>query len=629
MVKDKIVGSPRQSPISFSVIMGVVAVCLLGWLISVFHLSYESMWIDEAQTLTTSSQGILQIVQTIAKDVHPPIYFLWVHFWLAFIGSDDLFILRLSSAIPGLISVALCYRLAWEWFESRIVALGAASFLATSGLFIYYTRDLRMYPLMVMMTLSTWWMLTRYLKGKTRARWGYAASLVLLAYTFYFAAFMVIAQWLVVFIFFRARIGKLLKACAIMALALVPWIPTFLTQIYEARAQSGDPNAPLIGKFLGTTPTSIGAIWEFIQTYTAKQPGYILLLIVLALLWGLQNMQYRRWIVASALWLFLTISLFFAINLIFPIYGIRYVLSVLPALAILAGAAFAILPKNRIIYGVIVVVLVNGMISQTDGFLPARAPHRELLSTIAAHYLPTDRVWYDLNQGALGSTYTDDVKYHLRKNAPMLNPDLFVWNAPQEFLDVKASPRVWDVRPYWITPPSAILAALQNGRVVTEVQTFDAYAVKLYEAPPLAKAPVELGDFFDLLVSPQEVTIYQPDQLVDLKTWWHVRQAIPTDYSLSLILLAPNSSKPAAQQDTPLLIDTKPTSKLLPGDHYIYQSQTFHLPKTLKPGSYTIWLTVYYYGDLKRLAVSASPDFVTDNALSTVQIGEIAVIAQK
>ena len=137
MAEAKITRQTAPLKISFGTILSIAAICLLGWLVSIFHLSYESMWIDEAQTLTTSSQGIFQLVQTIAKDVHPPIYFLWVHFWLNFVGSDNLFILRLSSAVPGIIAVALCYRLTWEWFENRLAALGAASFLATSGLFIH------------------------------------------------------------------------------------------------------------------------------------------------------------------------------------------------------------------------------------------------------------------------------------------------------------------------------------------------------------------------------------------------------------------------------------------------------------------------------------------------------------
>ncbi len=69
--------------------------------------------------------------------------------------SDDVFVLRLSSAIPAVLAVAFCYRVGCDWFRSRWVGLTAAVFLATTGIFVYYARELRMYTLLVLLALAT------------------------------------------------------------------------------------------------------------------------------------------------------------------------------------------------------------------------------------------------------------------------------------------------------------------------------------------------------------------------------------------------------------------------------------------------------------------------------------------
>jgi hypothetical protein len=240
--------------------------------------------------------------------------------------------------------------------------------------------------------------------------------------------------------------------------------------------------------------------------------------------------------------------------------------------------------------------------------------------------LPTDRVWYNLDFGAFGSSYGDEERYHLRKDAPALNPDLFVWNAPIEYTDVGLSPRVWDVRPYWIDVPPKALPPLVNGRTITEEFRFGEYTVRLYEAPPPGKTPVGIGDSFDLLAGPQEVNSYHGGQNVELKTWWHIRKQPLLDYSYSLILTAASDHAPMMNTDAALTIDGKPTSQLFPANGYSFKPETFKLPDNLAPGNYELWLTVYFSGDLKRLPLTPSPDFPTEEKSSVMRVSSFAVI---
>ncbi|HLY28851.1 MAG TPA: glycosyltransferase family 39 protein [Aggregatilineales bacterium] len=620
--------SIRRKQPSFWFCMSAALVCLLAWVIFVSHLSYESMWIDETTTLRMERSGLFGLVQETAVDVHPPVYYMTVWAWVNWTGSENLFMIRLSSAIPALLAVAICFRIGREWFNSKWVGLGGAAFLATSGIFVYYSRDLRMYPLIVMWVALSWWLMGRMLRGKQGAALGYGAVLGLMAYTYYFSAFVVVSQALVVLLFFRNKLRQFLAACAIALLAFIPWIPSFLFQIHEAKAQSGNnsPTAPAIGKFLGTVPTSLRAIANFISTYTAKQSGYILILIVMALVLGLApsvNRRYRQAVIALVLWLFLTVSLFFVINLAIPIYGLRYVLPIIPALALLAGVTIHRMPDTRARVAILLCVIIIGVLFHADGFLPPRTPHRELMQTLSQHYLPGDKIWYDMNLGARGSSIQDEAAYHLQFDAPNLKPDYFVWDAPNDYLDVNAVRRVWDVRPYFIPVPVSPGPAV--GRVLTEDYQFDGWGVRLYESRPTTQNSAVFGDLFELVPGSQDRITYSKGESVLVKDWWRARQQPSLDYSYGLYLRRAEEGVTLADANGGLLVDQKPTSQLFPGEAYAFASQTFKLPDNLAPGEYDLWLGIYYWQNPTLLQVQAGPTYTIDAGAPIVRVMHFSV----
>lgn len=579
--------------------LAIAGVCALAWAIFVFHLDYESMWIDEHYSWRISRLGPTALVELTASDVHPPLYYLWLWVWLTWTGADNLFVMRLTAVIPAVLAVAFAYRLGVDWLKSRWAGLGAALFLATSGVFIYYARELRMYGLIVLLTCFSWWALYRLVE---RRRYGlalYALSLAAMAYTFYFSAFAVAAQIVSVLVYYRRRIGRVLAAFGIAAVSFLPWLPTFFRQLAEARAQSGQGDAaPLIGKFLGTTPTSPESISAFVSAYTAGQPAFVFLLIALALALGLaQPGPQRRWLAAAALWLFLTPFLFFAINLLIPIYGLRYVLTIAPALALVVGAALWALPGARAQLAIFALIGAAGVMAHTTAFPPPKAPHRELLRTVALRYQPGDRIWYNMALGALGSSLRDEVAYHLERDAPNLNTDWFIWDAPNEYRDPKVAPRVWDIRPYWIPIPDQARGPLVTGRVITQEWQFDGYTVQLYEAPPPDQVPARFGDVFEALTGGTDSPGYRPGETVLIKTWWRALRPPLLDYSYVLRLRPEDALHTVTQADGGLLIDDKPTSQFAPADSWSYTPLRFTLPADLPPGRYQLALGVYFYQD--------------------------------
>src|SRR5215470_14592353 len=52
-------------------------------LIGFFHLGLLSPWMDEAGTLMAMRRSLAGVLEFAAQDVHPPLYYLLLHWWLA------------------------------------------------------------------------------------------------------------------------------------------------------------------------------------------------------------------------------------------------------------------------------------------------------------------------------------------------------------------------------------------------------------------------------------------------------------------------------------------------------------------------------------------------------------------
>jgi hypothetical protein len=605
----------------------LAGVLLLAWMMFVVHLDLESMWSDEWFSWMYAIQGPFALVRATAQDVHPPAYYLLVSLWVAITGNQSLFVMRLTAAFPALLTVALSYRLGVDWFKSCWAGIGAAILLGTSGIFIYYARELRMYSLMVFLATLSWVFLTHFLQGKSKSLLGYIACVGLMAYTYYFSAFVLFTQIAIVVCFYRHKLLALLKAYIVVFIAFLPWIPTVLDQLFWERARTGDPNAPLLGKYGATEPTTLAHIGTFINIYTAQQPAFVLLLIALAvgLSWNAARAVHsRRWLIAATSWLFLTIVLMFGLNLVFPIYNQRYLLSVIPALALLAGVAVACLSDRRIGAALIAVIAASGMIFHANAFLEPKTPHKDMLQTIAAEYRPSDRIWYNFSYGGLGSSITQEVGYHLKFDAPTLNSDEFIWDAPNDYADVATVPRVWDVRPYWIPIPQKALAPLTSDRVQSEEYDFNAYSVRLYEAPPMSETPVHVGDRFALLPDGVQKNQYHASDTVTVKTWWQAQQQPTLDYSYVLELNAAGSI--LVHQDAGLIADSVPTSQWFPGQPYRLSQISFKLPENLAPGTYNVSLGVYFWQDLQHpLPITISGASTPDVPQTRAQVATVFV----
>lgn len=130
-----------------------------GLLVVAFALRWplmgESLWIDELYTSRLFCGPPLVLMKTLFSDIHPPVYFLFMHGWIAAFGDSEL-ALRTPPLIAGLLSLVVVRQLGARWFGSRVGWIAAWG-LALSPTHLWYSTEARPYSANLLLTLLCVW----------------------------------------------------------------------------------------------------------------------------------------------------------------------------------------------------------------------------------------------------------------------------------------------------------------------------------------------------------------------------------------------------------------------------------------------------------------------------------------
>ncbi len=203
-----------------------------------FHdLGGESLWLDEGFSLDVAGLSPLEIIRTSAADVHPPLYYLLLHYWIGLFGASEA-AARSLSAIFGTLSIPMIYLVGKETLGKTAGLLGAA-FATFSYFLIYFAQETRSYSLMALLCLVSTFYYIRTVKGGGRASAGaYLVSTALLLYAHPFSIFTVLFQDLHYFLALiagRDKARSSLKTWITLQIALaLVFLPWALVQIEQA-----------------------------------------------------------------------------------------------------------------------------------------------------------------------------------------------------------------------------------------------------------------------------------------------------------------------------------------------------------------------------------------------------------
>jgi 4-amino-4-deoxy-L-arabinose transferase-like glycosyltransferase len=151
-----------------------------------YRLDAQSFWNDEGNSARIAERTLDLILEGAAGDIHPPGYYLLLHYWRALFGQSE-FALRSLSVVAGLVLIVFTYLLGHHLF-GEVTGLMAAFLGAISPFAIYYSQEARMYALLAAISAASTYMLFRLLINDTGQKPGFFRKTWFLAYVLTAAA---------------------------------------------------------------------------------------------------------------------------------------------------------------------------------------------------------------------------------------------------------------------------------------------------------------------------------------------------------------------------------------------------------------------------------------------------------
>ncbi len=144
---------------------------LVAFALRVYALSAQSLWNDEGTSVALSSLSLQAITNGAARDIHPPLYYYLLHFWMPLVGNPSAgsgeYAVRFLSVIAGVLTVAVTFRIAYEFFDKEL-AIIAAYLAAFSPFQVYYSQEARMYIWVTLFAAVSVWAMGMMLKRVNR-----------------------------------------------------------------------------------------------------------------------------------------------------------------------------------------------------------------------------------------------------------------------------------------------------------------------------------------------------------------------------------------------------------------------------------------------------------------------------
>jgi mannosyltransferase len=398
---------------------------LLAFALRLYRLGYQSIWYDEGVSIHLATKDLVALTRHTAGDIHPPLYYYLLHFWILAAGQTE-FAVAFLSVFFGVLITPLAYRLARGLYDVR-VGLLTAILVAISPFNLWYSQEIRMYTLGAFLGLVSLWSIVRLTRlqapasagpgdkapsrspMRTLILWlGYVLSATAGLYTLYYFAFLLLFENLFVFGWWLAnRVRQLdfplsmrrwIVAQFAVLLLYLPWLPIALHQALEPPVPPWRTFAEL-GNVLLDSWASL-AVGQSVDPNSALIWPVLSFIFALYLLGLLRPPAGKRGASVGALLAgctFAPLATIYLLSLRTPLFHPRYAFTYSPPFYIVLAAGLAGLRRtSRLVLPIslAVVALAYGFAIYNFHFDPQYAAddHRAAVDYIAERIAPGDAV---------------------------------------------------------------------------------------------------------------------------------------------------------------------------------------------------------------------------------------------
>ena len=193
--------------------------------LNVIRIFDNTFWGDECFSINCVNNTFAAMIDTTAKDVHPPLYYIFLYAMINVFGNHD-WVYHLTSVIPFILCVIFANTIIIKRFGYGACKL----FLTLAGLSvnaIFFNVEVRMYSLGFMFVLFSYYGLYKILHGEKYGEIIFFINSLAAAYTHYYALVTVAFFYLALLIQTirkKYEIKKLLILYAATIISYLPWL---------------------------------------------------------------------------------------------------------------------------------------------------------------------------------------------------------------------------------------------------------------------------------------------------------------------------------------------------------------------------------------------------------------------
>ncbi|MBI3740330.1 MAG: glycosyltransferase family 39 protein [Chloroflexi bacterium] len=347
------------------------AILLAAFAYRLFRLGANSLWYDETVSLYLARLDLFSLTRHTAGDIHPPLYYYLLHFWVQFVGGSE-FSAAFLSLCFGIILVALTARVAREWFDPRVATL-SAFLIAISPYNLWYSQEVRMYTLGAVLGLASVYFFLKLMTSPptpaansksifTRNFFAYVIVSALGLYTLYYFIFLLAFEYLVVLVR-RIRFSDLwitkydlrvfLLSQLFILLLYLPWL-------FIAVRQAIDPPVPPWRSFipLSNILRETFSALALGQSVEPRDVWWVLVIVAAVIAFALFDRRRKTMDSGSATddgrptiflfaYTFVSLALIYAFSFWKPLYHVRYIFIYSPAFYILLAVGITRIANGR------------------------------------------------------------------------------------------------------------------------------------------------------------------------------------------------------------------------------------------------------------------------------------------
>lgn len=378
--------------------LALFATLLLASGLRFYGLEIQSLWTDELYSWSSANRGslyqVFDALLNVEQEVHPPGYFVLLHFVEEYFGESE-WVLRFPSAVAGVLSVLVIYLLGCRLYSQR-EGLIAALLMAVLWAPVYYSQEARAYLFLLLFTMLAtyfWLSVVRALDHGSRVpiymTLGYVLSAAISCYLHYFGLYVIGLQGLWAALLFMGRLralGYIVVVYTLVLLIYLPWLLPLFARLDQYLASSASLN-------IWQSSPELWAVRDYLKFSFNESTALVIVVLALylfllvrgvyAFLKARERTSIRSVLLSPgmllALWLIVPFAGAYAISVLWtPFLITRYLIISLPAAYLLVARAITQLPlRPKVQIGLVTVgtgLLLLHLLFSMDYYTK---PHKE------------------------------------------------------------------------------------------------------------------------------------------------------------------------------------------------------------------------------------------------------------